>query len=230
MKEIQNIVNNKVQAMVDSGQIQKAVEDGVEKAILNAINKQFDSYGNITKQIEESLKGGLQVDTSDLPFETYNEQMLVLIKSKLDNMFQDQAAEKFLAEMDKALKPAPKEMDIHEFVETITDTWRDHETWDRNDMDNFAYVEIESPKYPISGHSLKIWKQREDRFHEAMPDLHLYVNDGKIRINHTMLYNPTCFHEHEAFVFKCYAAGTVLTGIEEYDPDDHEYILKDYDY
>lgn len=97
MKEFQKIANDRIQAMVDDGTIQKTIENGIEKAITKAIDGQFDSWGNITKQIKEAMDKGLQVNTDDLPFETYNQQMLILIKTRLGTMFQGLAAERFLS-------------------------------------------------------------------------------------------------------------------------------------
>ena len=83
MKDLQQIVNDKVQSMIDENVIQKAIEDGVQSAITTAIENQFRSYGAITKQIEKAIEEGMALNLSDVPFETYNEQMLVAVKQKL---------------------------------------------------------------------------------------------------------------------------------------------------
>lgn len=238
MQDLHKIINDKVQAMVDDKVIQTAVEDGISKAIKTAIAKQFEYFGGITTQIEKALKEGLQVDLKDLPFETYNEQMLVLIKSKLGNMFQGKAAEKFLSEMDKILAPVPKEMPIHEFVETVVGSWKTDEPWDASDLDEYATVEVEPYRNGDKPNdiTLKFWKQLErdtysysatSKKERNRPTMRLFILDGKIRINHDHEYNPTCFSETEALVFKMYAAGTVLTGIEDFDPDDCDLTLKE---
>ena len=227
--------------MVDEKVIQKAVEDGVSKAIKTAIANQFERYGGVTTQIETALKEGLQVNLKSLPFETYNEQMLVLIKSKVGNMFHGVAAEKFLSEMDRILAPVPKEMPIHEFVETVVGFWKTEEpSWDADDMDEYATVEVEDEsrgrENKANNITLKFWKQKErDSYSYSSsrkkeknpPTMQLFILDGKIRINHKHKYNPTCFSETEALVFKMYAAGTVLTGIEDFDPEDCDLTLKD---
>jgi len=235
MQDLHEIINNKVQAMVDDKVIQKAVENGVAKAIETAIANQFERFGGVTSQIEKTIKEGLQVDLKDLPFETYNAQMLVLIKSKLGNMFQGAAADRFLSEMDRILAPVPKEMPIHEFVETVVGFWKTDEPWDADDMDDYATVEVEPYRDDPNSKdiTLKFWKQKErndflsSRKKENPPTMQLFILDGRIRINHKHEYNPTCFSETEALVFKMYAAGTVLTGIEGFDQDNCDLTLKD---
>lgn len=232
MEAIQEIVNNKVAEMVSDGTIQKLIEDNIDKAISSAISSQFKSYGNVTKQIEKTLDEGLCINRSDLPFESYNAQMLVLLKQKLGGFFKETAAEKFIAEIDNILESAPKEMPVNDFVERIVALWRD-EIYDPDSYDEYATVDIGED---AKGHmGIKMWQKKKDtcsyRSNDEMPpDLNLFIIDGKIRINHRQNYNPTCFHSHEAYVFKLYAAGTVLTGLEDFDPDDCDLTLKDYDY
>lgn len=234
MKELEKIVNDKVAEMSASGAIQEAIETGVVKAINRAIESQFESFGSITKQIEEAMKSGLQINTNDLPFETYNQQMLVAIKGKLGDMFAGAAAEKFLSEIDKMLEPAPKELSVDSFFEKIAEFWKTDEPWDADDLDERATIEIDRHNDScIDGISFKMWKKKSNAYgtRSRSEDLHLYVSaDGRIRISHGQAYNPTCFDAHEAFIFKLYAAGTIITGIDNFDPDDCELTLKECDY
>ena len=232
MKGIQEIVNNKVAEMVEGGAIQEKIEACIDKAINESIESQFRSYGHIQKQIEESLKTGLAVNMDDLPFETYNEQMLVIIKQKMGEFFKDSASERFIKEMEKILDPAPKEMSINDFIEKVVEFWKTDEPWDSDDLDECATVEVEDHSEGCI--NLKMWKQKMSTYslssRENPEDLHLFIINGKIRINHKVGYNPTCFMEHEAFIFKLYAAETILTGLDEFDPDDCDLTLKDLEY
>jgi hypothetical protein len=230
MQAIQELVNDTVKTMIDSGSIHKSIEDGVQKAIKEAIDRQFQSYGNITKQIDKALEQGLQLNIDDLPFETYNQQMLVAVKNKLGNMFHGAAAEKFLSEIDKTLAPVPKDLSIKDLVETVVKSWKSDDPWDADHLDQYATVEFEKFTHGSNSHSLKMWKKKESNIsfsRSNSPDLELFINDGVIRINHKHKYNPTCFSEHEAFIFKLYAAGTKVTGIEDFDPDYCDLTLKD---
>lgn len=235
MEAIQQIINDKVADMVSGGAIQEAVEKGIEQAVNKAINEQFSSYGGLTKQLEKILKEGLKINTSDLPFETYNEQMLVAVKSKIGVMFKSEAAAKFMSELDKTLAPAPAEMPINELVESIAASWKTDEPWEADDLDECATVELKETDWSSGdSYGLHLWKQKESlssyssRSNQA--DINLFISDGVIRISHKARYNPTCFNEAEALIFKLYAAGTKITGLESFDPDDCELTLKDSEY
>ena len=237
MKEIQEIVNNKVESLVNDGVIAGLIEDSVQKAITKALETQFESWGTITKQIDKALEDALKIDMSQLPIETYNEQMAVAVKSRLNEFFKGAASNKFMESIDKVLEPAPKEMDINDFIETIVGHWKTDEPGDADDLDDYATVEFEDKERgSMKCCTLKMWKQKEYKpylsgsVRENSPDLQLYIIDGEIRISHRQSYNPTCFSEHECFVFKLYSAGTELTGIDGFDPDDCDLTLKDEQY
>lgn len=231
MQELQEIVNAKVAKLVTEGTIQESIEKGIQNAIESAIDSQFHNYGNITKQLEKGIEEGLKINTSDLPFESYNEQMLVAVKTKIGGMFASEASSKFMAELDKTLAPAPKELSINELVNVITTEWKSDDPWNDDNVDEYATVELEQHKWGSTCHSLKMWKQRNSSsFSTTSADIEIYISDGKIRISHHQRYNPTCFDSAEAFIFKAYAAGTTITGIEDFNEDDCELCLKEFDH
>ena len=238
MIELQQIVDQKIKAMTEDGTMAKRIEDGIESAINSAIESQFQRYGDITKQLENAISDGLRIKTDDIPFECYNQQMLVAVKQKLGNLFASEASSKFMAEMDKLLAPAPKEMTIVELVNTIAATWKDNGD---DELDEYATVELEEKDGCLRDtFSLKMWKQKETGSRWSMTssrtaDADIFLSDSKdgshaIRINHKMGYNPTCFEEHEALIFKLYSAGTRITGCSDFDEDDCDLQLKDSEY
>ncbi len=228
MEAIQQIVNNQVQTMIDSGAIQKSIELSIEKSINSAINAQFESYGNLTKQIKDGFEEGLKIDFKDMPFESYNQQMLAAIKTKISNLFAAEASTKFMLEMDKVLEPAPLEIHIKDLVEKIVEFWKKD---DHDNLDEYAKVEFQEWEYSSRGEdfNLKMWKNQEDQYSSSSPDLQLFISSDGIRINHKHSYNPTCFSEDDAFIFRLYSAGTKITGMDSFNSDDCDLTLKSYD-
>lgn len=228
MKELQEIVSNKIQQMVNDNTIQSAIEGGIEKAVTSAISQQFQSYGNITKQLEAAIGAGLMIDRSQIDFETYNQQMLVAINQKVGSFFAEQASSRFMEEMDKILAPAPKQITITELVNTIAGFWREEaQTYPEGFADEATIEIVESYGSP----SLKMWKKKEpaSTFHSTpSPDVHLYLLRNRVAINHLHSFNLTTFCQHDAFIFKLYSAGTEITGLDEFDPDDCEVCLAEY--
>lgn len=230
MRELQELVNKKVESMVNDGTVQAIIESGVEKAIVKAIEGQFDTWGAISKAMKEALENGLKIDLNELPFETYNQQMAAAVHQRANKFFADEGLRRLQEELDKVFEPAPQEMAIHEFVEKIVEFWKVDNPCEAEDVDECATVRIEkdSKKY----FSIKMWKQLKSSYlsGENSPCIHVFVLNGKIGINHRHRYNPTCFNQVDEFIFRLYAAGTKITGIEDFDEYDCDLRLHDWDY
>lgn len=231
MKEINDIVTAKLAAMHESGAIEKMISESVEKSIASAIKESFERYGSITKTIEEAIKAGFKLDPGAIDFDHYNAVMLSAVKQKVMSAFGDDARSRFMQEMDKVLEPAPESIDIHDFVSRIAEMWRENYS-EFDEYDECATVEI-NPAFDFSQDTDKrvsIWNKRKDGGRHFSTDnssqIELFVCKGKIRISHRMRFNPTCLDEVEAYIFKLYAAGTEITGINDYDPDEHEYPIR----
>ena len=220
MNSIQEVVNAKVQEMIDGGEIEKKIQESIQSSIESAIESQFKSYGNITKQIEKVFEEGLKIDAKYVQFDTYNQVMLSAIKTKLNEYFAAESSAKFMDQLDEMFQPAPKEMDIHDFVESIASKWKeDNETY--YDWENYAHAELTQGERPVNGYNLKMYVESTGFRSSKEKELHLYIReDGQIRISRRMKYNPTCMFGDDAFVFRLYAAGTKLTNIDNFDSDD----------
>ncbi len=225
MKEMQSIVNEQVLKMCDSGEIQKAIEDGVKRSIDSAIAKQFESYGNITKQINKVFDEKLKVDTSEIDIPCYNQIMTIAINQKISEFFLDKAGKKLMDSMEGILSPLPSEMSIVEFVNKICEFWKTDEPWDCDDLDDYATVELITSENVSSWFDLKMWKKKESTYshlsnRDLSEDVHLMINkdDGKIRLRHR--WNPTSLYYEDAFIFKAYSSGMKLTGLDSFDPED----------
>jgi len=232
MKEINEIVNNHISSLQSEGILQKAIEEGVGKAVMKAIEEQFNSWGGITKQLETIFKEKLLIDASNLDLPTYNHVMGQAVKMRIEKHLTEEAGARMMASIEELLTPMPAEMKTHDFIEKICEYWKSDDPCScYDDLDESATVEVtESSGALRNTYNLKIWKQRKDDSYlsgsrDKRPDVDLYISGkGEIRISHA--FNPTLLHEEESVIVKAYTAGTKLTDIADYDPDDYEYELK----
>lgn len=217
--DIQEIVNNKIQEMIDSGSIQKKIEASIQQSIESAIEGQFRSYGDITKQIEAVFKGGFKLDSSKIDFDSYNQVMLSAVKGKLNQYFAEESSSKFMKQLDEIFSPTPKEMSVEDFVGQIIDQWKSsNESY--YDWEDYAEVSLEKNEYPLKGYSLEMHVKSTGYRSSKEKELSLYIgDDGDIRLSHRFQYNPTALFGDDAIVFRLYSAGTKLTGLAEFDPD-----------
>jgi hypothetical protein len=221
MKELKELISKKVEACLATGIIEKtieknieqAIEKNIEQAVEKAIASQFDEYeGGIRKQLNELFAEKLRIDIDEIPIRIYNEQMLVAVKRHLSNMFEDRAAARFNEEIEKFLAPAPEDIDIHDFINEVVEKFREY-----RQADDAEEVTIKlGPAGVVDGYRLELVRGRDQHVYKG--ELSLYITlDGHIRISHRHNYSPYTFCPAEAYVFKLYAAGSRITGIDSFD-------------
>lgn len=233
MKSMIDMARDSLDKIADDGTIEAAIEKGARSALERVVDDLFGYHGQFTKQLKDMAKDALKLDPEDVDFASYNEQMLVAIKLKMGDMFAGQAHEKFLAEMDKVLEPAPKEITLQALATKIAGFWRTEDPFYMDDIDDMLCVQLEEYD-SVGSRDPDDWtitfKMQESRGKFDDDNIQLFILKGQIRISHRHTYNPTCFDPAEAFVFKLYAAGTIITEIDDFDQDDGDLYLKDPDY
>lgn len=235
MKEIQEIVNAQIKSMSESGELQKQVEEGVKSAVNKAIERQFESYGNITKKLENAFEENLLLDNNSLDIPSLNAVMTEVVNSNINKFYKGQAAEKLHNLMQEKLSPLPNEMTLVDLINMICQEWLvdSYEEFDR--VDDYATVEQEE-KY-CGMISFKIWKKKESSYGGAnQPDLHLTFRSNRNNGEEWVLQgrhgttNPYYLFDVDALIFKAYAQGVKFTGVDSFDEDECNLCLKDSDY
>ena len=235
MKEIQEIVNAQVKLMSESGEIQKQVEDGVKQAINKAIDRQFESYGNITKQLEDAFKDNLLVDNRNLNIPSLNAVMTEVVNKNINEFYKGQAADKLHTLMKEKLAELPNEMTLVNFMELICKEWHTDEYDSFDEVDDYASIEQEEKRHGMV--SFKIWKKKESTYgRENQPDLHLTFSEDRDNSGEYKLQgrhgstNPYYLFDVDALIFKAYAQGVKFTSVSDFDADDCDLQLKSDEY
>lgn len=223
MLDLQQIATDHIKKLEQTGVIKTAIEKGIETAIIKAIDNQFGHFGSFSKQVEEVIKAGLKIDPDQIDFQVYNHQITTLIKQRLGNMFEGRSRDRFLEELEGILEPAPEEIDIACLIKEVVRLWGDEQAsfYDDN-VSEYATVTLEKRDWGEDSHTLTI-DNGSGRLSGCKGVIELYLTGGKIGISHRMETNPTVlFRSADAYIFKLYAAGTKVVGVDAYDPEDHE--------
>lgn len=235
MKEIQDIVNAQVKLMAESGEIQKQVEDGVKLAINKAIDRQFESYGNITKQLEEAFKENLLLDNRNLNIPSLNAVMTEVVNKNINEFYKGQAADKLHTLMKEKLEPLPNELSVVDFVNMICKEWFVDDYESRDDVDDYATVEVRDDLSHCSITSLKIHK-KEGGSYSSGEYVEIVFSKGRGEDKSWTLQgrhgstNPYYLFDVDALIFKAYSQGVKFTGVDDFDSDDCDLSLKNDEY
>lgn len=223
MKELNELVQNKLNEMAESGAIEKLVSDQVEKLVANALSDTFRSYSPLSKKLEEAFKTGLDVDFEKIDYASYNQIMLTAVQGHIDNYFGKQMRKDLDEQIETLLSVPPKEISLADLADNIVKLVRDNLDEEDDYLSSISF-EVDERSY---GNSLSV-KLDTNGSEKEICNLYLGSNPvATIRINHrhNHSFNPTCPRGLEgaisAYIFKLYAAKTVITGLADFDPDDH---------
>ena len=236
MKEIQDIVNAQVKSMSESGEIQKQVEEGVKSAINKAIDRQFESYGNVTKQLEDAFKENLLLDKHSLNIPSLNAVMTEVVNANINEFYKGQAADKLHSLMKEKLEPLPNKMTVVEFVNMICKEWFVDDYDCRDDVDDYATVEVKNNLSNCGITSLRIHKKEGGSYSSGECMEIVFSTNERDKDGTATLQgrhgstSPYYLFDADALIFKAYAQGVIFTGLEDFDQDDCDLSLKDSEY
>ena len=222
MKELNELVQNKLNEMAESGAIENLINDQVEKLVANALSDTFKSYSPLSKKLAESLKSGLDVDFEKIDYASYNAIMLSAVQGHIDRYFGKQMHKDLDEQIEALLSVPPKEISLADLADNIAKLIRSQLDEEDDYLSSISFELRES-----YGKTLEVTLDTNGSNKNICS---LYLGNGPvatIRINHkhNQSFNPTWARDLEqsisAYTFKLYAAKTVITGLEDFDPDDH---------
>lgn len=230
MQELEQHIHKVVQETMASGIVEAQIKELTEKAVIEAFNGLFRSYGKINKQIEKGLEDAINIDFGQVEIPEYNLMIMQIVESVTLKHLKEQASTTLVKNLEQMLSPAPKEITVQELLNHFLEEWRE----DPYDCDDRVTVEIS--KGSTDWYDLKIWKKKKPSYSgggDRSPDISLYVSDeGVIRIIRGEDFRAnfgTTNYNGMAKVYLMYAAGTKITDIATCNTDYLERHVREYD-
>lgn len=226
MKELNEIVQNKLNEMASEGKLAGLIEKHVEALVADSVSDIFRSYSPLSKSLKASLEAGLAVSFDEIDYSSYHAIMLSAVQGHIDNYFGEQVRKDLDEQLVTLLGTPPKEIDIGELADNLVKIIRDdlNDHYDNEDYHTSIMVSSDN-EY---GKGLKI-SSESDAGHGSKQLVHLFFGKSgdSIRLNHNQnqSFNPTaafdCQEKTNAYIFKLYVAKTKITGWDKFDPEDH---------
>lgn len=153
--DVTKIVNEKVEALLESGELEKAITAGVEKNIKSAINEAINDY-RWTHTIKENLSKVLGEAASNVNFAAYanflrdrmNDQIEKYVKDDMINLMRD-SFEKMYFNMPEDIKLSDILQKYKEYLENNLDS-DDKKDWGHIDFsfeeEYSSFIRIEAGK------------------------------------------------------------------------------------
>ena len=232
MQELNDLFKKAVEEYTSSREIEERIKAQVKKTFDDLIDSAF-SYGDIKDKIKAVIKENVRIDPSQVDLGTYNVMLEDALKRKLLEFKENESAKRFADTLDKMFGTPPKQIDIHDFVNTVIEKKKE-DCYDIEDYREHAKVETKSDfEGTYKTFDITIEFEKESRYPSGdKVSLHLTCFNSdkwKIGISHKQHVNPTAMYDIEAYIFQLYAAGTEILDVEEFNEHALETRLRDYD-
>ncbi|NFL75344.1 hypothetical protein FDB81_06280 [Clostridium sporogenes] len=118
--DINAIVNNKLKEMEENKQIEKLLEENIEKAITNGIEGALESY-SLRRQIEDKVEKQVSEVVKDIGFTGYNGFIAEKIKQITEDVCRDDIADKIQKTFNELLVVKRENIRLSEIFEEYRD-------------------------------------------------------------------------------------------------------------
>lgn len=130
--DINALVNASLSEMAESGRLAQVITKHVEKSIEDSIKDAVSWNSEFQKTIKEAIKTAINVDFSGVGITSYNDMIVKVIKSQLDQHMQEAIARDVSENLKSLLSPAPSEYKlshlVDEFKKWIVDSYQQEDT------------------------------------------------------------------------------------------------------
>jgi len=154
MKELQQVVSEKLAEMINSGAVEEIIAKNLTKTVEESVKNALQPYGDFGKVVSKKIEAAIMLSEPDINLPLYN----TLIAERINEIFSKVMNENTLSHFDAiiagTLKPVPKESKFSIVMELIKDCWKgesEHGSVEiesnESDSGEALYVIIRHPKY-----------------------------------------------------------------------------------
>jgi hypothetical protein len=224
MKQLQQAVTESFNKIIESGVIEKAIEQKLTRTIDDILDVELRSYSTFGKEVSEHVKKALQVDFTFLGLSSYNDIILKLIRRQVDGQIGNILATQVEAQMKDLLAPAPAEITLSKLIADFIEFSKP----DTCSCDGPERISLHVEKSSYGGHLISFDEEPGKASYQCDYQLGVTNPEGKIFSLHlqqrdtrkTIFVGP--IYGFERSLFQMHTAGTklIVDGNED-DIDTH---------
>jgi len=119
MKELEDAMVAAFRKMAKAGTIQEIIEKQISKTVEEILSNALKSYSDFGRNMEKVVKESMNVDLKGLGLSGYNDIILKIIKTKIDNGMETFGKAQIEKDLEELLKAPPAEIKLSELVEQL---------------------------------------------------------------------------------------------------------------
>ena len=224
MKELQQIVNEQINAMIMSGSIEQMIAQKLNATINECVSDAMRSYGEFGKSIKLKIEESINASLSQVTIPEYNKFISDIVMESYTQAMNETSKAHMKELLDQHLAPVEKEMTAQKLLEKIEGYWQDEARehgyeeigieWERRG--GAIYMKVIHPEYNWKSITLTFYSHNEDN-----SDIYRigYINEDKKQISGCRT-GATYALGLAGFFYKLYCAQTKITGFDDVYGDD----------
>lgn len=167
--DVQAIADSKIIAMHESGQIQKQLEDDIEKLVLKSIDSALDGY-KIRSSVEESVSKSVSEVLNKIDFTTYNGFIAEKVKGLTEGALRADVAQKIQQSFNEIFIKKYDKIKLSEILNAYR-KWicENTEEEDKYSLESF-FVEMEDKAPEYSWIDFTLSREKQDRYSSYKDD------------------------------------------------------------
>jgi hypothetical protein len=221
MKELHELMTQRLQAAMDNGTIQTIIDKRVNEAIDDMVKDVLRSYSDTGKALKEKVSVALMGNIQKITFPEYNHFLVKQISEQYANVLQEQYVAKFTEQLDEIVKPVPETMTGREFMaalaeilyEDIQEAGGEIELkWDSRDKSIYLNIPYSYGKLTVTFYN----------FLSNAPNgwsIGYLSNDSQC-LSHGISNNTHANHSLEQWLYKLYCTKTSIIGLADHEGED----------
>ncbi|MCL1124203.1 hypothetical protein [Shewanella surugensis] len=170
MKELHDIVTNKIGNMVENGTIEQLIENKLESLLAETVNDAMKSYSSFGKALKESIEKSIGTSLSQVSFPEYNHFVSQLVVEKYSEVLSKEAANNIDVLLKDELKPVPDVIDAQALLDETKEYWEESAhsegeeeidiKWDESD--SAIYMTLKHPEYESNNIKISFYNHGEE--------------------------------------------------------------------
>ncbi|MCL1124121.1 hypothetical protein [Shewanella surugensis] len=170
MKELHDIVTNKIGNMVEDGTIEQLIENKLESLLAETVNDAMKSYSSFGKALKESIEKSIGTSLNRVSFPEYNHFVSQLVVEKYSEVLSKEAASNIDALLKEELKPVPDAIDVQVLIDETKKYWeeaahsegKDEIDIEWRESDNAIYMTLKHPEYDSNSIKISFYNHGEE--------------------------------------------------------------------
>lgn len=224
MKELQQIVNEQINAMLTSGSIEQMIAEKLNSTINECVSDAMRYYGDFGKSIKSKIEESINSSLSNITIPEYNKFICDMVIESYTQAMNESSKAHMKELLDKHLAPVAKEMTAQQLLEQIEQYWQEDTRENGHHKINIAwsrrtsaiYMKVINPEYEDQSIEVTFYNHRENdsnTYHIG------YIKEDENKIS-GCITGATHALGLAGFFYKLYCAQTKITGFDDVYGDD----------